>query len=353
MTIHRNNYEAWFLDYLEGNLSADQKSELLLFLEEHPDLREEFDSMIDLPYLSNEAVTLSPEVKGALKRPFISPVGVIDAVNYEDYFIGWHEGALTPEQQDMVKHFLVENPSLQSEFELFGMVKLAPDLHTVCPHKASYKKRVLLPLFPYVRAIASVAAVMLIVWMLFLPNHGQTRYETLLTAIPPKSYAPDCVPPKMQQKSVASTLLRFEEGSEAPFVASVSSESFLEPSLSPLPMRGVVSIASMSEQCLMSSQEEYALLMHYIQIREEMEGDNQGTLDRYASLLGRTVDNLKGFALQWDHLSSFDVIDFGAEQYHKITRKGITLDKEIDAEGNIKAFRIETEDFGFSRRRAI
>lgn len=39
--INKDNYEAYFLDYLEGNLSEKDKKELELFLIENPKLGEE------------------------------------------------------------------------------------------------------------------------------------------------------------------------------------------------------------------------------------------------------------------------------------------------------------------------
>ena len=54
MKINLHNYEAVFLDYYEGNLSAEDVSELLLFLENHPELKEDFESF------ENIVLVLSP-----------------------------------------------------------------------------------------------------------------------------------------------------------------------------------------------------------------------------------------------------------------------------------------------------
>jgi hypothetical protein len=43
MTINRNNYEAYFIDYLDGQMTEEVRSEMLLFLELNPDIRKEFD----------------------------------------------------------------------------------------------------------------------------------------------------------------------------------------------------------------------------------------------------------------------------------------------------------------------
>lgn len=46
-TINEDNYEAWFLDHLEGRLSAKQAEILAEFLEARPDLRAELDAAED------------------------------------------------------------------------------------------------------------------------------------------------------------------------------------------------------------------------------------------------------------------------------------------------------------------
>jgi hypothetical protein len=43
-TISRNNYEVWFIDYLDGQLDCGQVDQLLDFLNENPDLRNELEA---------------------------------------------------------------------------------------------------------------------------------------------------------------------------------------------------------------------------------------------------------------------------------------------------------------------
>lgn len=61
MEINRNNYESRFLDYYEGTLSAEEVAALFLFLEQHPDLRAEFEEfeIIHLPENESSSFTFS------------------------------------------------------------------------------------------------------------------------------------------------------------------------------------------------------------------------------------------------------------------------------------------------------
>ena len=46
--INLSNYEAWLLDYAEGNLSAEDTAELLLFMEQHHELQVDLDNFYNM-----------------------------------------------------------------------------------------------------------------------------------------------------------------------------------------------------------------------------------------------------------------------------------------------------------------
>ena len=45
MKPNRSNYEGWFIDYIDGNLNTRDVDQLLSFLGENSDLKEEFDEI--------------------------------------------------------------------------------------------------------------------------------------------------------------------------------------------------------------------------------------------------------------------------------------------------------------------
>ena len=65
MSINRNTYEVYLIDYFEGNLDALQVSELLLFLEQNPDLKTECENL-ELVYLTQD--NIAPLDKSSLKK---------------------------------------------------------------------------------------------------------------------------------------------------------------------------------------------------------------------------------------------------------------------------------------------
>lgn len=131
MNINKNNYEAFFLDYHEGNLSPQQVADLLLFVEQHPELREEFESFENVTL--DDLSTVSFDQKSSLKKE-------ITLENREDYFIRSVENTLTPAEKNLLDTFIKQYPQFLTEFELFQKTKLPADTTIVFENKEALKR---------------------------------------------------------------------------------------------------------------------------------------------------------------------------------------------------------------------
>jgi len=131
MNINKHNYEAFFLDYHEGNLTPQEVAELLLFVEQHPGLKEEFESFEN--FTLEDYSSYSFENKEGLKKE-------ITESNREDYFIRAVDGTLTNTENGLLDRFLKQHPQYAIEFELFRKTKLSPDLNIVFENKAQLKR---------------------------------------------------------------------------------------------------------------------------------------------------------------------------------------------------------------------
>lgn len=131
MSINKNNYEAFFLDYHEGNLSPQQVADLLLFVEQHPEFREEFERFenVTLDDLSN----VSFEGKSSLKKE-------ITLGNREEYFIRNVENTLTPAENNLLERFVKQHPQFLPELELFKKTIVSADTSIVFENKESLKR---------------------------------------------------------------------------------------------------------------------------------------------------------------------------------------------------------------------
>lgn len=155
MKIDTSNYPVFFLDYHEGRLSAREQEEVQLFVEDHPELREEFEDFLIEPL---QAIEEKFEWKASLRR------GEVNEDNLDHYLISSLEGDLSAEDERMLEEFLQPHPERQLRRQLIGLTKLDPE-REIFPDKKSLKKPV--PMLPvHRRALRYAAAAVVLLVML-------------------------------------------------------------------------------------------------------------------------------------------------------------------------------------------
>ncbi len=172
--ISLHNYEAWFLDYMEGNLSLEERNDLYEFLELHPDLKaeleEDFDEVILIPVADNisDKSALVVEEGGIL----------ISQGNVDDLMIASIEGDLNPSQNEKLTEFVKEN-KLEKSFTAYSNTILQADMTEVLDEKDKLKKKpLIIPL--YVR-VASIAAVGILLIGIALNNTGTNEADGVIS----------------------------------------------------------------------------------------------------------------------------------------------------------------------------
>lgn len=154
--ISRNNYEEFFLDYLEGNLSFQEMNDLDCFLIQCPDLRAELDEM-ELTILEVEKVVFDSE---SLKEiPFRS--------SFDEFSIARIEGILLPSEEKAFDTFLNNNHNFEIEHENYLKTILKPDFSVVFPDKNILKqnRRKIVSFWQLSRiAIAASVILMFSIW---------------------------------------------------------------------------------------------------------------------------------------------------------------------------------------------
>jgi len=132
MTIRRNNYEAFFLDFHEGNLSEEARREVLAFVESNPDLQEEFESFKII------SIEQSPLLKFPGKENLKK--NNITVNNYKTWLVAFAEGDLDSIEVQEVEKFLAENKGYGRELEILKQTKILPDYSIRFAGKSSLKK---------------------------------------------------------------------------------------------------------------------------------------------------------------------------------------------------------------------
>lgn len=156
------NYEAFYLDYLEGNLSEEDAALLMAFLEAHPELKIEEES---LPVLEMESESLDQKFKADLKQINFNET-MISMDNVEQFFIAETEGLLSTVKKTELVQFVAKDSDLLQAQKLYASTILTPDNGIVFSDKNSLKQSRQIVLWPYI----SVAAAASVAIMFFLLN---------------------------------------------------------------------------------------------------------------------------------------------------------------------------------------
>jgi len=137
MNISRNNYEEFFIDYIDGSLNSLQITELMKFLSKNADLKFELDNFENFAF-KPEPILYS-EKENLKKRPQEKNFA-INNNELDNYCIAKMEGDLTAENEADFDNFLIKNPDKQKTFDLYKKTIIQPDLNIKFENKSLLKK---------------------------------------------------------------------------------------------------------------------------------------------------------------------------------------------------------------------
>lgn len=131
MNINRSNYEIWFVDWLDKNLSSQDVERLMHFLKENPDLRAEFD---ELNKFNLDAPDFRFPDKGMMKKS----VDDLPESQFEYLCVASVENDLPDNQITELNEIIENSPERRKTFDLIKRTRLIPP---VVEYK--YKSRLL------------------------------------------------------------------------------------------------------------------------------------------------------------------------------------------------------------------
>lgn len=164
--IDLNNYEAYFLDFMEGTLSAEEKHDLWAFLALHPELKAEMEADFGAVELLPEKVVF--EEKENLKIDAGNLI--ITANTVDDLMVASVEGQLTKKHEADLKDY-VKHHNLTSTFAYYKATVLKPDTRIVYEEKEKLKvKTGVVISMRFITRVAAVAAVGIVLVTLAISN---------------------------------------------------------------------------------------------------------------------------------------------------------------------------------------
>jgi hypothetical protein len=370
MTINRENYEAFFLDYHEGNLTKGQKEELMDFLQQNIDLKDEFDHF-EMIFLGDDVQETIFAGKDLLKRPFDTTIH--DTVK-EIHLIAWHEGDLNETEKKMVEQTVAEDVNLQKDFNLYGLTRLLPDHSIVYQNKKSLKRYVIGGFGSSLVRIATAAAILGFIATLYF-SAPRLFNETQVAEVIPETINPERIPsPIIDELTPLENAIVLPENTPTIQIA----ESNIE-----IPAQAIPAVRMNSEFALIEPLGQINISPKnneplYIDLREEFywltyadgqeydvddftetpSSENSALSKQYtslASLAYNGIEKTTGFDLQSfekkvseTRFGFWDLAGIGLAGIGNLTGTSLTIEKERDENGRITTFGIG-ERFKISR----
>ena len=129
------NYESYYIDYLEGNLSEGDRNAFEFFLNEYPALQ-----------LEGELPVFTINADEHLSNDFVNHLRVFDEkekvteITIDGFLIASTEGILSTVKQQELHAYLLKNPSHLDSLGMYHKTKLTPDLEITYPNKQGLSK---------------------------------------------------------------------------------------------------------------------------------------------------------------------------------------------------------------------
>ena len=189
--INRNNYEAFLLDYVEQNLSPDLVAELMLFLEQNPDLKAELEAFENVTFTANPSTTFHE--KQNLKQTAIETLMIAEIENLN-----------TPQETKELFEEIAQNSSYEKLYHTYQKTILKP-ITIVFADKKSLKQKdtKVVPLYWWISSAAAI-----LVMFLLLKNFNTNMVEPLLVEST-KEENPPLTPPKEGNATNAKNFANF------------------------------------------------------------------------------------------------------------------------------------------------
>jgi len=137
MTINRHNYEEFFILYLDNELSIADRRQVELFAQQHPDLGEELQLLLQTRLDMDPSVVF--EGKESLMQ--LPSLELINSKNYEEWLVQYIDNELNDEQNASVEIYAANNPVAGAALDILLKTKLHPETSITFFNKdALYRK---------------------------------------------------------------------------------------------------------------------------------------------------------------------------------------------------------------------
>jgi hypothetical protein len=366
MEIDINNYESVLIDYFDGNLNALEVAEVLLFLEQHPEIKNEFEALGTLPETEN--ISIGSDFKSNLKK--LNAHQSLAEKSFNDLMIAQLEGETSVKENVIINEMIEGNQSLIKLKNTFQLTKLAPDLTINYPDKSALKRKEAI-VFYLNKRFAAAAALLLLASLVFLiyRNSNSNIDKLEIAQTNNKAIETNQVKEKVKvieeahpQKNIA---LKVNEKSPKKHFTAPSKLNNATTVILAEVMPSRVNINSLPIKPIASIENNVALNsksisgdlipVEIVAGKEASRAEDFLTIGNFMKkkIIERGKDNLleKEKPLNTEELTidPLTVASVGADILEKTTGKKVFLSRSFDKTGSVKSYTFAAGDFKFER----
>jgi hypothetical protein len=184
MKITRENYEPYFLDYLEGNLDENLVDDLMEFLQQNPDLKNELEmhESITIPNFTAEYDSKEKLYRHPLDH----------TPTFENKVVAWMEGDLDENEKREFTAYLEKRPTKKKELKRFEETRLAPDLSVTFAKKEKlYRQPVIRPILFWTMRVAAILLIAIALWNLWPSDTAEIIDQPVVSELQPEKIVPE------------------------------------------------------------------------------------------------------------------------------------------------------------------
>jgi hypothetical protein len=135
MKLNRENYEEYFILYMDNELSDEERHKVEIFVQENADLKAELDMLLQSKLVPDTDINF--DNKEILMTKNSSSISV---TNYEEWLLSYIDNELKAKERNDVERFVTTNPAIQKELKLLQQTKLQTE-EIVFQNKESLYRR--------------------------------------------------------------------------------------------------------------------------------------------------------------------------------------------------------------------
>jgi hypothetical protein len=170
MMLNRNNYEEFFLLYVDNELPDADRKAVEAFLRQNPDLEGELNLLLGTKMKPEHQIHFHHK-ELLFKHPETDLQ--IDLDNYQNYFLLYTDNELTSEHRKNVEAFASQDEFLLNELALFQQTRVEADLNLVFENKELlYRVEKRIGWFTRISLAAAVLLLIVAGYLAFNLNHS-------------------------------------------------------------------------------------------------------------------------------------------------------------------------------------